>query len=73
MANNRIVQVKRVVVTGMGLVSPLGQSVPESWDRLLRGRSGISRLEGISPEDPIWGPTPPPGGFSLDRRPDQGF
>ena len=34
----------RVVVTGMGLVSPLGQSVDEYWDGLVNGRSGIGPL-----------------------------
>ena len=34
----------RVVVTGMGLVSPLGESVEEYWDGLVNGRSGIGPL-----------------------------
>ena len=34
----------RVVVTGMGLVSPLGQSVDEYWDGLVNGRSGIGPM-----------------------------
>lgn len=32
---------RRVVVTGMGMVSPLGLNVQESWGHLLAGRSGI--------------------------------
>lgn len=31
---------RRVVVTGMGLVSPVGNDVPTSWSNLLAGRSG---------------------------------
>jgi beta-ketoacyl-acyl-carrier-protein synthase II len=34
----------RVVITGMGMISPLGHSVAESWDNLLAGRSGITRI-----------------------------
>lgn len=35
---------KRIVVTGMGLVSPLGCGVDEAWRRLLAGQSGIRVL-----------------------------
>ncbi|MFM7504532.1 MAG: beta-ketoacyl-[acyl-carrier-protein] synthase family protein [Candidatus Limnocylindrus sp.] len=37
----------RVVVTGMGAVSPLGRGVDALWSGLLAGRSGIRRLEGL--------------------------
>ena len=33
---------RRVVVTGMGLISPLGNSVKESWSNCIKGYSGIS-------------------------------
>lgn len=36
---------RRVVVTGMGMVSPLGNSVAESWDKAVNGQSGIDHLE----------------------------
>lgn len=35
---------RRVVVTGMGAVSPLGSGVERSWERLLAARSGVRRL-----------------------------
>ncbi len=35
---------RRVVVTGLGLVSPVGNSVPEAWDSLLAGKSGIGPI-----------------------------
>lgn len=36
--------VKRVVVTGVGLVSPLAANSTVSWERLLKGLSGVKRL-----------------------------
>src|SRR5450755_3165389 len=35
---------RRVVVTGLGLVSPVGNSVSEGWQNLLAGRSGIAGI-----------------------------
>ncbi len=35
---------RRVVVTGMGLLTPLGLTLNESWDGLIHGRSGISTI-----------------------------
>jgi 3-oxoacyl-[acyl-carrier-protein] synthase II len=35
---------RRVVVTGLGLISPVGNSVAEGWDRLVAGRSGIGPI-----------------------------
>ncbi len=35
---------ERVVITGMGLISPLGNTVEQFWDRLVKGESGISPI-----------------------------
>ncbi len=32
---------RRVVITGMGTINPIGHSVDESWDSLVKGKSGI--------------------------------
>ena len=41
----------RVVVTGMGAMSPLGESVAEFWAGLVEGRSGIDRMTITDPTD----------------------
>lgn len=38
---------KRVVVTGMGTVNPLGNTVEEYWDGLIEGRSAAAPIEGF--------------------------
>jgi len=35
---------RRVVVTGLGIVSPVGVGVPAAWDNILAGRSGITAI-----------------------------
>ena len=37
-------ELKRVVVTGMGAITPLGKSVSEYWDGLINGVSGADNI-----------------------------
>jgi len=40
---------RRVVVTGMGALTPIGNDVPSFWDSLVNGRSGIGRITLFDP------------------------
>ena len=42
---------RRVVVTGMGMVTPLGCGVETNWARLIEGRSGIGAIESFDVSD----------------------
>jgi len=35
---------RRVVVTGLGAVSPVGLNVPDMWQALVAGRSGVDNI-----------------------------
>ncbi len=40
---------RRVVITGLGLVSPVGNTVQSAWENLVAGKSGISRVTRFDP------------------------
>jgi 3-oxoacyl-[acyl-carrier-protein] synthase II len=40
---------KRVVITGVGAISPIGKTARESWESALAGRSGIRRIALLDP------------------------
>ena len=47
MNNNRI----RVVITGMGAITPLGEDVDEYWGNLMQGKSGVGPMTLCDPTD----------------------
>lgn len=42
---------RRVVVTGLGILSPLGRGVEHNWKSILEGKSGIRKIEGVDLKD----------------------
>ena len=40
---------QRIVVTGIGVVSPVGCDGPSSWDAIVGGKSGIARITRFDP------------------------
>ena len=40
---------RRVVITGMGVVSPVGNDITTAWDALVHGKSGIARVARFDP------------------------
>lgn len=42
---------KKIVVTGLGAIAPVGNTVDEYWASLLAGKNGAHRVEAFDPED----------------------
>ncbi|MDX8361413.1 beta-ketoacyl-ACP synthase II [Cytobacillus sp. IB215316] len=42
---------RRVVITGLGAVTPLGSSVEATWENLIKGVSGIGTVTRVNPDD----------------------
>ena len=40
---------RRVVITGLGIISPVGNNVSEAWSNILAGKSGITRITRFDP------------------------
>ncbi len=63
---------KRVVITGMGIVSPVGTGVEYAWENILNGKSGVRQIDIIDVSDlgskiggvPVFGTNP--GDFNAD-------
>jgi 3-oxoacyl-[acyl-carrier-protein] synthase II len=70
------IRMRRVVVTGLGLVTPLGGDVETSWNNLIAGKSGIAAITRFDTSDhkaKIAGEVKPkdhPFGFDPDKRVD---
>ena len=60
----------RVVITGLGVVSPIGIGVPQFWKAALEGRSGISAIPSFDPF-PLEGYRSRIAGRIVDFSPDQ--
>lgn len=58
---------RRVVVTGLGAITPLGNDVKTTWERLLNGDSGIAKITAFDTSDH----TVKIGGEVKDFRPDE--
>ena len=43
-SQERIDEMRRVVVTGIGAVTPVGNNVPEFWEAIKNGKNGIAPI-----------------------------
>jgi len=42
---------RRVVITGLGIVSPVGNDIDTAWNQIVNGRSGIGRITRFDPSE----------------------
>ena len=49
MSRSSVTKPRRVVITGMGMITAIGNDVPTSWAGLVEGRSGIRTIESFDP------------------------
>ena len=42
---------RRVVITGLGALAPNGNTVPQYWDALINGKSGIAHITAFDTEN----------------------
>jgi 3-oxoacyl-[acyl-carrier-protein] synthase II len=40
----KTINLRRVVITGMGMISPVGRTVSQAWDNIKKGKSGIAKI-----------------------------
>jgi 3-oxoacyl-[acyl-carrier-protein] synthase II len=45
----KTINLRRVVVTGMGMITPVGQTVSQAWDNIRKGKSGIAKITHFDP------------------------
>lgn len=48
---NQYLELKRVVVTGLGAITPVGNTVAEFWGNLIEARSGLTRITHFNPAE----------------------
>jgi len=44
-------ELRRVVITGIGMISPVGKTFKESWENIKKGKSGIRRITKFDPSE----------------------
>ena len=42
---------RRIAVTGMGMISPVGNNVADTWDAIINGRSGVTTIDSFDVSD----------------------